>query len=508
MLLLLALACQPDYSVTERRRQLKVAPLADGGGLTVGERTTVRVPLYSVGSGELRLDQITVVNEQEEEAFVLLDSWANTDDDEDGVMDALEFEPGATDLSVFEELEISFRPTTEGYFRATVYLDTNDNRVTGIAPVDGLHDGSGVHIFQLRGLARYPRSSTYPEKLDFGRRLVGGAFYDDVWVRNTGSVVLTIAGYGFEDDDSTAFYVETPDPVYILPGSTERIEVGYIPATGNAERATLTLITSDPDGEPEVTLVGNQCPDSLDETWDQDGDGFISCGDDCDDLLSGVHPDAQEVANGMDDDCDGVVDEAADQVSKDDDGDGYSENAGDCNDDDPAVSPDAEEDKNNKIDDDCDGNVDENSRRFDDDGDGFTNQQGDCDDLDASINPSAKEEADEIDNDCDDNIDEGTFNFDDDQDGYSEADGDCDDYDAWSFPGAQEDCDSIDNDCDNFIDEAESGSEDDDACDFLADVIVTDTTEEQGCSSTAEPASFLALVLGALALVGLRRRRQ
>ncbi|MFT5585534.1 MAG: hypothetical protein ACI9VR_003126, partial [Cognaticolwellia sp.] len=100
--LLLLTACQQDYSVTERTRSMKVAPLADAGGLTVGERTTVNVPLFSVGSGELRADQITVINEQAEQAFVLDQGWANEDGDDDGLMDELIFESGSTDLSVFE----------------------------------------------------------------------------------------------------------------------------------------------------------------------------------------------------------------------------------------------------------------------------------------------------------------------------------------------------------------------------------------------------------------------
>jgi MYXO-CTERM domain-containing protein len=502
--LLLLTACQQDYGVTERTRSMKVAPLADAGGLTVGERTTVNVPLYSVGSGDLRADQITVVNEQAEEAFVLIANWANEDGDEDGVMDDLIFESGSTDLSVFEELQMSFEPTTEGYFRATITVDTNDNSVVGIDPVEGLHDGSGVHIFQVRGLARYPRSSTYPEKIDFGKRLVGGAFFDLIYVRNTGSVVLTIAEYAFEDGDSTAYYVETPGPVYVLPGDTEEIEVGYIPNKEQREYATLTLLTSDPEGDPMVELIGNNCEDSLHPSWDSDGDGALSCGSDCDDSEPSIRPDGQEVPNGKDDDCDGQVDETADGLDDDDDNDGLSENEGDCNDDDPNIGTDAEEDKNNKIDDDCDGFVDEGSRRFDDDLDGFTNQAGDCNDYDNAIFPGAVEVADEIDNDCDENIDEGTFNFDDDQDGVAEADGDCDDYDAWTYPGAPEDCDQIDNDCDNFVDEGDGGE---DACDFLADLLEA-PPPASGCSATDSASGLWALgLLALLGLLGLHRRQ-
>src|SRR5262249_9019669 len=49
---------------------------------------------------------------------------------------------------------------------------------------------------------------------------------------------------------------------------------------------------------------------------DADRDGYdvrvaIDCGDDCDDARADVHPGATEVCNGVDDDCNGLVDEGA-----------------------------------------------------------------------------------------------------------------------------------------------------------------------------------------------------
>src|SRR6185503_8028520 len=37
--------------------------------------------------------------------------------------------------------------------------------------------------------------------------------------------------------------------------------------------------------------------------------GYVAAGGDCDDARGGVHPGAPEVGNGIDDDCDGEVDE-------------------------------------------------------------------------------------------------------------------------------------------------------------------------------------------------------
>ena len=91
----------------------------------------------------------------------------------------------------------------------------------------------------------------------------------------------------------------------------------------------------------------NLCPD-------EDVDGFTVCDGDCDDTDPFVTPDATEVANGIDDDCNGIVDD----LPVDNDNDGYSEDE-DCDDDDPDVSPGEDEICDNGVDDDCDDVVDE-----------------------------------------------------------------------------------------------------------------------------------------------------
>jgi hypothetical protein len=78
----------------------------------------------------------------------------------------------------------------------------------------------------------------------------------------------------------------------------------------------------------------------------------------------------------------------------------------DCDDDDPEI-PRPELAEPNGVDDDCDGLVDEGTVAFDDDGDGFRELDGDCNDADDSVHPSAGEVGDCKDNDCDGTVDEG-----------------------------------------------------------------------------------------------------
>src|SRR3989339_653932 len=92
------------------------------------------------------------------------------------------------------------------------------------------------------------------------------------------------------------------------------------------------------------------------EIVDVDCDGYTNQVD-CNDGNVAVYPKAVELDNGIDDDCDNLIDEGF-HNDGDVDGDGYTTDPQDCNDQDASIHPGATEVCNDEKDNDCDGAID------------------------------------------------------------------------------------------------------------------------------------------------------
>jgi len=178
----------------------------------------------------------------------------------------------------------------------------------------------------------------------------------------------------------------------------------------------VTFRVFDLDGNHAEAIATHIVVSTLD--FDADGDGLSPNGGDCNDDNPNVYPGAPEVCDGLDNDCNELTGIDMGGDCSDDDGDNYCEvppcvNATgmipDCDDTLVSVFPSAIEVLNG-IDDDCDGIVDEGTVVYDDDGDGFcesppcintSNSQSDCNDADHLIFPTAIEVCnDGFDNNC------------------------------------------------------------------------------------------------------------
>ena len=279
----------------------------------------------------------------------------------------------------------------------------------------------------------------------------------------------------------------------VYPGAEETCNDADDDCDGEADEGLESTWYADSDGD--------EFGDPATSTFDcEPGAGWVADNQDCDDANSDIHPDASEVCDTIDNDCDGLTDDADDSVTgtttwyADADADGYGDDAvtstaceqpsgyaaygGDCDDGDADYNPGAAEtDCTDPADYNCDGST----GYADDDGDGFAACE-DCDDSDAAINPEAAELCDSVDNDCDGTIDEAdaadaaTWYADTDADGFGDPASttaacdqpsgyvgatyatDCDDGDPDISPVDPELCDGIDNDCDGDVDEGLSST--------------------------------------------------
>ena len=491
--------CKAEQDFTELSRRLSTSLATfDAGIVPLQGRETLAIFLASTGSGPVELYEVSV---DDPEHWEVTDSWRA----EGGVLEA-----GSPTSPGYGRVDVIFKPDAEGFFRTTLTIVSSDNEVQ-----EQNENGEGIWRVVLRGIGRDPCGQLFPASHDFGPRPAGGYFATPLTVRNCGRLTLTIADFDIEGSGS--FSVQTPTPLYVLPGDSDVIEVAYEP-DGAASPASATIsIDSDAPGlrDTPIQLVGNTCVGSGHPDWDRDGDGWTACGGDCDDTDPGVYPGAIERPdNDTDDDCDGEEGEPPDDATADLDGDGVSISEGDCLDHDASIYPGAEE-LPNQIDDDCDGFVDEGTELSDDDGDGLSELDGDCDDADVLVGPGADETQNDIDDDCDGFVDEGSYVFDDDGDGFADIEGgveaDCDDDDPWVSPERIEDCDGVDNDCDGVVDEGEDGTPEG-ACAFLVErqAIEAEVTaaESEGCATAAAPRAWSLVLAGLMGLLGLGRRRR
>jgi hypothetical protein len=276
----------------------------------------------------------------------------------------------------------------------------------------------------------------------------------------------------------------------------ENDECVPVPDTGAPPEPTDD--TGDPPGDETGDPPGDETGDP---PTDLDHDGFTVDDGDCDDDDPAVNPDANEVCDGIDNNCNEIIDERDAEDARlwfrDADGDHFGNNddtqlscdppegyiavGDDCDDDEPAVNPDATE-VCDGIDNDCNGAIDDDTADSiatwfrDADGDDYGNNDDtieacsppegyvavgdDCDDDDPEVYPGATEFwYDGIDSDCGDDSD-----FDRDGDGHDSADhggDDCDDDDDGINPDATEVCDALDTDedCSGTADDSDPGTD-------------------------------------------------
>ena len=108
------------------------------------------------------------------------------------------------------------------------------------------------------------------------------------------------------------------------PGTVNMVLYGVCTVSGSGPLVNVTFDVVGPLGsrtplnlvrgginEGNITTVLDDGMFSACSLVDGDGDGYSTCSGDCDDTRGSVHPGAIEACNGLDDDCDGIVDNAS-----------------------------------------------------------------------------------------------------------------------------------------------------------------------------------------------------
>ena len=452
----------------------------------LGINPSESVPFGAVTVGLVKEQSVILSNASAFGNITIDNIRLSTESGEDGALAIVNEESEFNGLKLASgeefELHLSFSPTVQGSVLAQLSVAYND----GAGPRES--------VIAVTGNGALPDIFLNPPLFDFGRVDQDDTAMLTGTLRNRG-----LAGFELENlsvDEAQVGegrYEVVPAfgfslPALLNPGKEFEFEINYT-ADDEDPREALLVVTLTNLGDLDDTLIiANDCTRSADPGFDSDMDGYFTapCGVDCDDSDSLVNPGAAELADGVDNNCDGIADEGTEAY--DDDGDCRCESApctgsieaacgtiagGDCDDNEINTFPGNTEDTGNLIDDNCNGLIDEDPDFQDVDGDGFALAGGDCNDNNPTVYPGAVEISDGLDNDCDQIVDEGTVRYDDDGDCSCESTsaaclgssnpacgniigGDCHDSDPFVGPQETEEVcgmgDGVDTDCDGTVD--------------------------------------------------------
>ncbi len=136
----------------------------------------------------------------------------------------------------------------------------------------------------------------------------------DGQTNNAGVQTIGFPWYLDEDGDSYG------DPGTLVYASIQPLD--HVSVAGDCDDNNAAINSG---AEEICDGIDNNCDNFVDEGFDQDNDGWTSCAGDCDDNNAAINPGAEEVCGGIDYNCDGVIEEFPDS-----DNDGVCDNFDNC----------------------------------------------------------------------------------------------------------------------------------------------------------------------------------
>ncbi len=286
--------------------------------------------------------------------------WPDLDVPEENLIAAVDLEVSAPDPQTYVEIDVTsqgvFLEPTQHYVVVVEHLAPGPQlAVERVTPGEmsralihvpgedvpyGLGDAEGMANFRMELAGDHFCAWSEADRW-FGEDL------DAPFRTEVSSYVQLVDLDGDGDDDVV---VQAPGPKAFLGDGTGSFVPAPFDPFPDVPLANL-LVFADLDGDGDRDAFAGHYVGA-----NNDGDAFTLAEGDCNDADAAVRPNAAEVTNGYDDDCDGIADDGLD--ASDADQDGVPILLGDCDDTRADVLPGAGELLDGR-DNDCDGSVDE-----------------------------------------------------------------------------------------------------------------------------------------------------
>ena len=322
------------------------------------------------------------------------------------IVDGVSYDTTSGVTIVGTEWSLTLGTTTPGTYEVTAVIsDSSGYTLSSIGTLTIASDtqapvitsgSSGTDLLENSGAGQTVYTITATDDVAVTSYAIGGTDVGLLTVDASTGVVTLTADPDYETKSTYSFTVTASDAANNTSTATtvtfsitnvvcEDVTACNFGDTANAcTYATTWYADTDTDGFGDASNTTSACTQPA---------GYVANSTDCDDSNIAINPAAVEVCDGIDNDCDGSVDEGVlTTYYRDADNDGY----GDSGDSQQACSAPA----------------------------GYVANSTDCDDSNIAINPAAVEVCDGIDNDCDGSVDEGvltTWYADADSDGLGDA---------------------------------------------------------------------------------------